>query len=277
MHRLALEVAALLQQLVQVPGNGLALAVRVGGEVQRVGLRQCFAIGLDVLFVALDDAVASSRTRARDPPRLPWAPGRARGHRRPAPRSLLPRYFLMVFALAGDSTITRFSAMPCMRRCAPPVEPRDGAQCVAPESESNTSVSMRAQACSWPGWLESTMSTTQRTCSSCEVFHVQRQQPVDDQFALRGLQDAHFFQRQQQAAASPRTGAPSRRCCRDAGAGERRAVRVALPAAAHVRARPRGPPASPARAPHWLRRNRRWPGPARGASRSGTSGASSNM
>ena len=44
MHVLAVEVAALLEQLLQVPGDGLAFAVRVGRQVQRLGLRRLRAI-----------------------------------------------------------------------------------------------------------------------------------------------------------------------------------------------------------------------------------------
>ena len=48
---------------------------------------------------------------------------------------------------------------------------------------------MRAQACSWPGWLDSTISTTQWTWSRVEVLDVERQQAVDDQLALRRGED----------------------------------------------------------------------------------------
>ena len=60
---------------------------------------------------------------------------------------------------------------------------------------------MRAQACSWPGWLDSTISTTHLTCSSVELFDVEGQQPLDDDLALVGVEDAAALERQQQAAA----------------------------------------------------------------------------
>src|SRR4029077_11568495 len=39
-HVLTVEVAALLEDLLQVPGDGLAFAVRVGGQIERLGLAQ---------------------------------------------------------------------------------------------------------------------------------------------------------------------------------------------------------------------------------------------
>ena len=49
-HVLAVEVAALLEDLLQVPGDGLAFAVRVGRQIERLGLAQA---ARDRLHVAL--------------------------------------------------------------------------------------------------------------------------------------------------------------------------------------------------------------------------------
>jgi hypothetical protein len=54
---LALEFTLGFQQLVQMPGNGFALAVRVGCEVQRLGFLQGARNGVDVLLIALDHLV----------------------------------------------------------------------------------------------------------------------------------------------------------------------------------------------------------------------------
>ena len=54
---LALEVAALFEQLAQVPGNGFAFAVRVGRQKEVLGFLQRARDGVDVFFVALDGAV----------------------------------------------------------------------------------------------------------------------------------------------------------------------------------------------------------------------------
>jgi hypothetical protein len=58
-HGLAVEHAALLQDLVQVPRDRLALAVRVGREVQRLGLarRALDRVDVPVLVLLLDDVV----------------------------------------------------------------------------------------------------------------------------------------------------------------------------------------------------------------------------
>ena len=65
MHGFASEVAALEKQLVQMPGDGLALAIGVGGQIQRLGFAQCLGDGFDVLFVALYDAVAHAEVVGR--------------------------------------------------------------------------------------------------------------------------------------------------------------------------------------------------------------------
>ena len=55
---LALEVAAFLQQLAQVPGNRFAFAIRVGRQIQGLGFLERARDGVDVFFVALDRLVA---------------------------------------------------------------------------------------------------------------------------------------------------------------------------------------------------------------------------
>jgi hypothetical protein len=54
---LALEVAALFEQLAQMPGNGFAFTVRVGGEEEVLGFLERTRDGFHVLFVALDRLV----------------------------------------------------------------------------------------------------------------------------------------------------------------------------------------------------------------------------
>ena len=58
MHVLAVERAQLFQQLGQVPGDRFAFAVRVGREVQRVGLLQRARDRLHVLLVLVEDLIA---------------------------------------------------------------------------------------------------------------------------------------------------------------------------------------------------------------------------
>ena len=57
MHRALTELTALFEQLVQVPGDGLPLAVRVRGQVQGIGLLEHFGDGLNMPLVAVDDLV----------------------------------------------------------------------------------------------------------------------------------------------------------------------------------------------------------------------------
>ena len=56
-HFLAVELAALLEDLVQVPGDRLALAVRVGRQVERLGFLQRARDGVDVALVLLEHLV----------------------------------------------------------------------------------------------------------------------------------------------------------------------------------------------------------------------------
>jgi hypothetical protein len=44
LHRLIVQQIALAQNFVQMPGNGLAFAIRVGGQIQRFGLGNALAM-----------------------------------------------------------------------------------------------------------------------------------------------------------------------------------------------------------------------------------------
>src|SRR3989337_1524741 len=57
LYEILKERGALLEDLVQVPGDGLTLAVRVGGEIERVGLLHRLDDGVHVLLVFLDQPV----------------------------------------------------------------------------------------------------------------------------------------------------------------------------------------------------------------------------
>ena len=57
LHGLALERVLFLQQLDQMPGNGFAFAIRVGGQEQRVGVLQSTDDRPHVFLVAVDDLV----------------------------------------------------------------------------------------------------------------------------------------------------------------------------------------------------------------------------
>jgi hypothetical protein len=57
MHRFVLELATQLQNFIEVPGDGLALAIRVSRQVQRLGFLQRLGDGLDVAFIALDQLI----------------------------------------------------------------------------------------------------------------------------------------------------------------------------------------------------------------------------
>ena len=56
-HRLVLEQVALAQDFVQVPGNGFALAIRIGGQIQRIGLGNRLGDGFDIPLVLFDELV----------------------------------------------------------------------------------------------------------------------------------------------------------------------------------------------------------------------------
>jgi hypothetical protein len=55
---LAVEHALFLEQLGEVPGNGFALAVRVGRQIQSVGFLQRPGDGLNVFLVLFQDLIA---------------------------------------------------------------------------------------------------------------------------------------------------------------------------------------------------------------------------
>ena len=57
MHVLAVEIAARLQDLLEVPGDRLALAIRVGRQIQRLRLVQRARDGLDVPLVLVEQLV----------------------------------------------------------------------------------------------------------------------------------------------------------------------------------------------------------------------------
>ncbi len=85
-------------------------------------------------------------------------------------------------------------------------------------SVSKTSVSMRRTGLSpgLAGWKAPSAPPSAALSVEREVFHFQRQQPVDDQLALRRVQDADLLERGSAARGNRPTGAPSRRCCRGA-------------------------------------------------------------
>ena len=53
-HFLAIEITARLEDLAQVPGNGLTFAIRIGGEIQRPRLRERAGDGVHVALVLLE-------------------------------------------------------------------------------------------------------------------------------------------------------------------------------------------------------------------------------
>ena len=53
MNRFAVQNAAFAQHLQKVPGDCLTLAVRVSGQIERIGLFHCPDDHLDLLFAAL--------------------------------------------------------------------------------------------------------------------------------------------------------------------------------------------------------------------------------
>ncbi len=57
MQGFAVEQLALLEDLGDMPGNRLAFAIQVGGQIERVGLGRGLGDRIDMLFVALDQFV----------------------------------------------------------------------------------------------------------------------------------------------------------------------------------------------------------------------------
>ena len=82
-HHLLLERVLLLEHLQHMPGNGLALAVGVGGEDQLVGAFE----GVGYVVEALLGLGIDLPNCARGRPSRPWPGGRARDRKRPRPRS----------------------------------------------------------------------------------------------------------------------------------------------------------------------------------------------
>ncbi len=109
------DLAALLEHLQQMPGDGLAFAVRVGRQIQRLGLLQRPGDGLDMLRILFQRLIAHGEamlgvdrtllgTRSRHVP--------VRGEH----LEVLAQVLLDGARLGGRSTMTRFSAM---RWCSP--------------------------------------------------------------------------------------------------------------------------------------------------------------
>src|ERR1039458_7265202 len=57
MHLLAMQLTALLENFQQMPGDRFALAIGVGGQIQRLGFLQRLGYGLEVPRVALDELI----------------------------------------------------------------------------------------------------------------------------------------------------------------------------------------------------------------------------
>ena len=113
MHGLAFEQVALAQDLVDVPRDRLAFAIQVGREIERVGLGGSLGDRVDVLLVLLDQLVGHREVVLGVDGallRLEIAHVPVRGE----DLKSLPRYLLIVLALAGDSTISRFFAIRIM-------------------------------------------------------------------------------------------------------------------------------------------------------------------
>src|SRR6185312_12461396 len=157
MDRLAVELAAGLEDLLQVPGDCLALAIRVGGEIERFRLREPAGDALDVACVLLEHLVAHRIATLRiDCPffRDEIADVAVRGQH----LEVLTQVFLDGLRLGGrfdhDQIVSHVSAVPR----------RD--QCRTEPSAADMTLSKRANASSCPGWLERTRSTTHLSCST---------------------------------------------------------------------------------------------------------------
>ena len=88
---LALELAALLENLGEVPGDRLALAIGVGRQIAATGPSSApWRSPRRGARLRSISCVVHGEAVIRDRPRLPSAPDRARGHRRPVPRSPRP-------------------------------------------------------------------------------------------------------------------------------------------------------------------------------------------
>src|SRR6185437_2135488 len=112
MNALAAELAARMQDLLQMPGDGLPLAVRVRGQIKRFGLAQAACDRLDMTLVLLEHLVLHAEAVVGVDSALLGTRSRTCPYEASTSKSL-PRYFFRVFALAGDSTMRRLSAMSC--------------------------------------------------------------------------------------------------------------------------------------------------------------------
>ncbi len=56
-HRFVAQQFALPEDFVQMPGNSLALAIGIGGQIQRVGLGGRLGDGFDMPFVLVDELI----------------------------------------------------------------------------------------------------------------------------------------------------------------------------------------------------------------------------
>ena len=85
--RLVLQHALALQHFEHMPGNGLALAVRVGGEDQPVGILHRIGDLGQPLRRRVRRRPRTWRNRRRASPSRPWPAGHGHGRRRPEPYS----------------------------------------------------------------------------------------------------------------------------------------------------------------------------------------------
>ena len=110
MHVLAFKQAAFAQDLADVPADRLAFAIQVGRQIDVVGRLRRLGNRLDVFLVALDDLVGHGKVVLGIDRTLL---GLQIAHMAVGSEDMksLPRYLLIVFALAGDSTTSRFFAM----------------------------------------------------------------------------------------------------------------------------------------------------------------------
>ena len=114
----------LLQQLVEVPADRLALAVGVGGEEDAVGLAGEPRRARRPSAPCRGRCGSSARSSSRGRPRCPSSRGRARGRSRRRPGSPCRGTSRGSTALAGDSTMTRERAMGTGHSATPVKPPR---------------------------------------------------------------------------------------------------------------------------------------------------------
>ncbi len=93
--------SSLTCQLIASPSRSGSVA-----RIRRSAFLASSAIVLHPLRLVAHRFPNPSRSPRPGRPSRPWAAGRGRGRRRPRTLKSPPRYFSMVFALAGDSTMT---------------------------------------------------------------------------------------------------------------------------------------------------------------------------